>query len=161
MEKNERTVTNEDEEQLIEESCEEAHSEEKEPTVIDKARSVLATGKERVIEFWDGNKHWIVPVAGAAAAAVAAIVKQAIDNDELKQENERLNGEVETLRQENQALNDENDYVTGRLIDSYERHAEKDAWMDAVASDDLRRGGSLGGQVLRSKRDYIQEQEEF
>lgn len=161
MEKNEQAVSKEDQRQPIEECCEEAPNEEKELTVIDKAKNVLATGKERVIEFWDGNKHWIVPVAGAAAAAVAAIVKQAIDNNELKQENQRLSGEVDDLRQENQALNDENDYVTGRLIASYERHAEKDAWMDAVASDDLRRGGSLGGQVLRSKRDYIQEQEEF
>lgn len=161
MEKNERAVSKENEEQLIEECCEEAPNEEKELTVIDKAKNVLATGKERVIEFWDGNKHWIVPVAGAAAAAVAVIVKQAMDNNELKQENELLNGEVDTLRQENQVLNDENDYVTGRLAASYERHAEKDAWMDAVASDDLRRGGSLGGQVLRSKRDYLQEQEDL
>lgn len=157
MEKNEQAVSKEDQGQPIEECCEEAPNEEKELTVIDKAKNALATGKERVIEFLDGNKHW-VPVVGAA---VVAIVKQAIDNNELKQENQRLSGEVDDLRQENQALNDENDYVTGRLIASYERHAEKDAWMDAVASDDLRRGGSLGGQVLRSKRDYIQEQEEF
>ena len=63
------------------------------------------------------------------------------------------------MRQENQALNDENDYLVDRLIASNERHAEKDAWMDAVASDDLRRGGSLGGQVLRSKQDYYRERE--
>ena len=112
MEKNEQAVSKEDQGQPIEECCEEAPNEEKELTVIDKAKNALATGKERVIEFLDGNKHWIVPVAGATTAVVA-IVKQAIDNNELKQENQRLSGEVDDLRQENQALNDENDYVTG------------------------------------------------
>lgn len=158
MKKNERTVSTEDEEQPIEELYKETPNEKKELTVIDKAKSVLATGKERLIEFWDGNKRWIAPVA---SAAVAVIVKQAVDNGELKQENERLNGEVEALRQENQALNDENDYIVDKLIDSHKRHAEKDAWMDTMASDDLRRGGSLGGQVLRSKQDYLRERGEF
>lgn len=159
MEKNEWTVSAEDEEQPIEERRKEAPNENKKLTVIDKAKNVLATGRERVIGFWDGNKRWILPVVVSATAAV--IVKQAVDNGELKQENEQLNGKVEALRQENQVLNDENDLMADRLIDSRKRHAEKDAWMDAMASDNLRRGGSLGGQVLRSKQDYLQEQEEF
>ena len=146
----------EEEDQRKEEYCEETSEEES--TFIDRAKSAIAAGKDRVIEFWDRNKHWIVPVAGAAAAAVV-IVKQAKDNAELTEENERLGGEADCLRQENQALNDENDYLVDRLIASNERHAEKDAWMDAVASDDLRRGGSLGGQVLRSKQDYYRERE--
>lgn len=159
MEKIEQVSSRGDEEQPKEECREEVPDEGKAPNVIDKVRDAVDNAKSHVIEFWNGNKHWIVPVAGVAAVAV--IVKQAIDNDGLRQENERLNGEKEYLRQENQELNDENDYVTGKLVASYERHAEKDAWMDAVASEDLRRGGSLGGQVLRSKRDYIQEQEDF
>ena len=51
MEKNEQAVSKEDQGQPIEECCEEAPNEEKELTVIDKAKNALATGKERVIEF--------------------------------------------------------------------------------------------------------------
>ncbi|MEQ2638574.1 hypothetical protein [Paratractidigestivibacter faecalis] len=160
MEIKDEVVPMQDEEQSKGQLCEEAQKKEQKPFVIDRAKNALAVGKERVIEFWDGNKHWIAPVVGIAVTAAAAVTKQAIDNGNLREENERLSGDNDFLRLENEALNDENDHLTDMFLDSCERHAEKDAWMDAMASDDLRRGGSLGGQVLRSKRDYLQEQNE-
>lgn len=32
---------------------------------------------------------------------------------------------------------------------------EKDAWMSSIASDALRKGSSLGGQVLADKKKYL------
>ena len=98
MQDNELVSPEEDGEQQKEGRCKKTSNEEK-TTVFDKAKGVLAVIKDGAIELWNGNKHWIVPAAGALL--IGEIVKQVKDNDELRQENERLNGEVDTLRQEN------------------------------------------------------------
>lgn len=41
-----------------------------------------------------------------------------------------------------------------RLTDLCE---EKDEWMDAVASDALRKGSSLGAKVLADKKEFLKE----
>lgn len=113
--------------------------------------------KKRARAFWNEHKDQIKN-GGLVVLSIVGTVVGALLHEEHKK-NADKDARIEELEHENELLEEENNYAAGRIVYLEERHADKDAWMDAVASEDLRLGGSLGGQVLASKKAYKREQE--
>ena len=121
-----------------------------EERLVDRAKSILVKGKAKALAFYSRHEKGIKRFAGGAvlAACSAYIAKQEYDKRVLQEENDALRDGLEIGCETSDGL-------ARRVVDLEALSDEKDAWMDAVTSEDLRLGGSLGGQVLSSKREYL------
>ena len=68
--------------------------------------------------------------------------------------NAKLRKENDILREDHRIDVEVQDMLANKVLDLKELIQEKDARHAQVASDDLRRGGSLGGQDLVGLREY-------
>ncbi len=62
---------------------------------------------------------------------------------------------IDRLESENRNLRKSNQNKSIRISQLEELNHDKDLWMDSMASEALRKGSSLGGQVLADKKKYL------
>ena len=130
----------------------------------EREESVKQTGPGRMREafgravekgklFYERNQRWIKPLG------VILLIGTVVGVEESR--NVKLRKENEGLREDHRIDLEVQDMLANEVLDLRELMREKDARHAQVASDDLRRGGSLGGQDLVGLREYKRAQSQL
>lgn len=115
-------------------------------TGLGRVREALGRAVEKGRQFYERNQHWIKPLGVILLTGTVVGIEES--------RNAKLRKENDILREDHRIDVEVQDMLANKVLDLKELIQEKDARHAQVASDDLRRGGSLGGQDLVGLREY-------
>lgn len=129
-------------------------------TIREKAEAIPAAVKESAVkafQFVKEHKEEIV----AGVAAVGAVVYAAVnarDNDQLREENERLLEDNAQLADDLEIERGVSDCLASQVVELEDLCDEKDAYFQEMISDGLRHGSSLAGKHMADRKQYLNEE---
>lgn len=124
-----------------------------EPTLRERGIKTLKGWGQRCKTFCVEHKGEIL--GSIAAAILLFALKEESDKQALRWERDKTRAQRDEAIKNYEIEREVTEMLADRVVNLEERHAEKDEWVDALASDDLRRGGSLGGKILNDKKQYL------
>lgn len=126
-------------------------------TVREKAEAIPAAVKESAVkafQFVKEHKMEIVAVVGAAVY----VAGNARDNDQLREENERLLEGNAQLADDLEIERGVSDCLASRVVELEDLCDDKDAYFQEMISDGLRHGSSLAGKHMADRKQYLNEE---
>lgn len=122
-------------------------------TGLGRVGEAFGRAVEKGRQFYERNQRWIKPLG------VILLIGTVVGVEESR--NVKLRKENDGLREDHRIDLEVQDMLANEVLDLRELMREKDARHAQVASDDLRRGGSLGGQDLVGLREYKRAQSQL
>lgn len=129
-------------------------------TVREKAEAIPAAVKESAVKAFQFVKEHKKEIAAGAAVVVAAVYAagNARDNDQLREENERLLEDKAQLADDLENERSVSGCLASRVVELEDLCDEKDAYFQEMISDGLRHGSSLAGKHMADRKQYLNEE---
>lgn len=137
------------------ESREETSEEASETTLMEAEPEPDATEKKPLTQTVR-EKAEAIPAAVVVAAVYAA--GNARDNDQLREENERLLEDKAQLADDLENERGVSGCLASRVVELEDLCDEKDAYFQEMISDGLRHGSSLAGKHMADRKQYLNEE---